>query len=92
MKLEQLGGKEIDGFGQTILFAIAVVGTGYNVWILPGIYDQTFRLCYEHPRGHINAPPVNYKLQFHASHDGFASPLWCINIAAGIKFTPEGRL
>lgn len=91
MKLNRLTDREIDGFGQTMVFATALVATGQNAWILPGAYDQTFILCYQHPRGEIEAPPVDYKLQFHASRDGFASPLWSINIAAGIKFGPRGE-
>ena len=91
MRLNMLGEKEIVGFGQTMMFAIAGVATGHNMYILPGIYNETYRLCYEHPRGQFDMPPINYRLQFHASTDGFVSPLWCINIAADIHFTPEGQ-
>lgn len=92
MKLKALCDKEIDGFGQTMLFAVAAVATGHNMWILGGMYDQTFLLCYEHPRGDIEAPPVGWTLQFHSSQDGFVSPTWRILISAGIKFGPRGEV
>lgn len=90
MRLKQLTEKEIEGFGQTVLFAMALVHTGHNAWVLGGTYDQTYRLCYEHPRGDIESPRVAHKLQFHSDRDGFISPLWSILIDSGIKFH-DGR-